>query len=185
MILHVGKLDETLFPDEGFESSGDHVVDMPLNGNVSNSESLTKRHAKQWDSPRNSLPRRYSTTSIKDDNKRILDSSPKYMMGCKQSDFELLLNDGICGDSSIENGLSEDEKEQIRYSRVHSEKDFTFIERVNGRYINVLQGLELHTGVFNDVEQRKIVEWIYRLQWRGQQGKLRGMCGLRSFLFFP
>lgn len=171
--LRKRKLDETLSPDEGFESSGDHVVDMAMNGNVSNSESLNKRHGKQWDSPRNESQRRDSITLMKDDNKRIFYSPPKYFKGCKQSDFELLLNDGICGDSVIENGLSEEEKERIRYSRVHSEKDFSFIERVNRRHINVLQGLELHTGVFNPVEQRKIVEWIYRLQWRGQQGKLR------------
>ncbi|TKY71347.1 RNA demethylase ALKBH5 [Spatholobus suberectus] len=172
--LRKRKLDETSSPDEGFGSSaGDHAVEMPVNGNVSNSESLTKRHGKQWDSPRNSSQRRDSATSMKDDSKRIFDSSPKYLAGCKQSDFELLLNDGICGDSSFENGLSEEQKERIRYSRVQSKKDFTCIERINGRHINVLQGLELHTGVFNAVEQSKIVEWIYRLQWRGQQGKLR------------
>ncbi|XP_028244316.1 RNA demethylase ALKBH9B-like isoform X3 [Glycine soja] len=174
--LRKRKLDETSSPDEeGFESSGDHVVDKPVNiGNVSNSESLTKNHEKQWDSPRNSSQRRDSTTPMKDDIKNIFYSSPKCLVGCKQSDFKLLLNDGICGDSSFENGgLSEEEKEQIRYSQVHCKKDFTFVERVNRRYVNVLRGLELHTGVFNAVEQRKIVEWIYRLQWRGQQGKLK------------
>ncbi|RDY01838.1 RNA demethylase ALKBH5, partial [Mucuna pruriens] len=165
------KLEQTSSPDE---SSGDHVVDMPLSGgNVSNSESLIIRHdGKQWDSPRNSLQRRDSASSGKD-NKRIFYSSPKYLVGCKRFDFELLLNDGIYGDSSIENGLSEEEKERIRYSLVRSKKDYSFIERVNGRLMNVLQGLELHIAVFNAVEQRKIVEWIYRLQWRGQQGKLK------------
>jgi len=37
----------------------------------------------------------------------------------------------------------------------------------------VVHGLEIHTKVFNVLEQRKIVEWIYKLQWRGQQGKLK------------
>lgn len=178
--LRKRKLDETLSPDEGFGSSHGLDLDMPVavnNGNVSNSESLTERHGKHWDShsPRNSSQRRDSTMSMKgdDNNKPNFDSSPKYLVGCKQSDFELLLNDGISGDSTFENGLSEEKKERLRYSRVHSKKDFTYTERVNGRDMNVLQGLELHTGVFNAVEQRKVVEWIYRLQWRGQQGKLR------------
>ncbi|KAL2342186.1 hypothetical protein Fmac_010126 [Flemingia macrophylla] len=177
--IHKRKLDETLSPDEGFGSS--HGM---KNGNVSNSESLTERHGKQWNShshshslsPRNSSQRRDSTMSIKgdEDDKQNFDSSTKYLVGCKQSDFDLLLNDGICEDYSFDNALSEEQRERIRYSRVHIKKDFTYIERVNGRHLNVLQGLELHTGVFNAVEQRKIVEWIYRLQWRGQQGKLRG-----------
>ncbi|XP_027338480.1 RNA demethylase ALKBH9B-like isoform X1 [Abrus precatorius] len=157
--LRKRKLDETLSPDEGFESSGDDAVDLHVNGNASNSESLTKRHAKQWDSPRNSS--------------QSFDFSPKYFEGCKKSDFELLLNDGIGGDYSVVNGLSEEQKERIRYSQVQSKKDFTFRERVNRRYLNVVQGLELHTGVFNPVEQRKIIECIYRFQWRGKQGKLR------------
>ncbi|CAJ1963659.1 unnamed protein product [Sphenostylis stenocarpa] len=172
--LRKRKLEETSSLDEGFESSGDHVVDMPLNGNASNSESLTKRKRKRWDTPKNSSQHRLdSAASVKDDNKRVLGSLPKYLVSCKQSDFELLLNDGICEDSSFENGLSEERKERIRYSLVRSRKDFTFVERVNTREINVLQGLELHAEVFNALEQRKIVEWIYRLQWRGQQGKLK------------
>lgn len=157
-------MDETCSPDEGFESSGYDVGDMPFNGSASKSQSLTERNGKQWDSPRDSSQRRDSATSVK-----------KCLVGCKQSDFDLLLNDGICEDSSFKNGLSEEKTERIRYSLVCSRKDFTFVERVNGRHINVLQGLELHTDVFNALEQRKIVEWIYRLQWRGQQGKLKGV----------
>ncbi|WVY93290.1 hypothetical protein V8G54_032378 [Vigna mungo] len=168
----VGKLDETFSPEEGFESSGDHVVEMPFNGNVSNSESLSKRNEKQWDSPRNCSQRRDSATSVKEDEKSVFGSSPENLVGCKQSDFEILLNDGICEGSSFKNGLSDERKERIRYSLV-CRKDFTFVERINRRNINVLQGLELHTEVFNELEQRKIVEWIYRLQWRGQQGKLK------------
>lgn len=150
-------MDETWSTDEGFEYS----LDMPLNGSASNSQSLT---GKQWDNPRNSSQRRDSATSVN-----------KCLVGCKQSDFELLLNDGICEDSSFENGLSEEKKEQIRYSLVCCRKDFTFVEKVNGRRINVVQGLELHTEVFNALEQKKIVEWIYRLQWRGKEGKLKGV----------
>ncbi|QCD76463.1 alkylated DNA repair protein alkB-like protein 8 [Vigna unguiculata] len=168
--LRKRKVDEICsLDDECFESSGDHVVEMSFNDDASNSESLTKRN----ESPRNCSQRRDSDTSVKDDEKRVFGSSSGNLVGCKQSDFELLLNDGICEGSSFKNGLSEERKEQIRYSLVCSKKDFSLIERINGRHINVLQGLELHTEVFNELEQRKIVEWIYRLQWRGQQGKLK------------
>ncbi|KAK7328276.1 hypothetical protein VNO77_22379 [Canavalia gladiata] len=172
--LRKRKLDETFSLDEGFESSGDHAVNTPPNRNVPNSESLTTRHAKQWDShsPTNSSQRHDSMSPVKDD-KKIFYVSPKYFVVCKKSDFELLLNDGIVGDSWVENGFSEEQKEHIRYSHVCSKTDFTFIQRVNGRDINVLHGLQLHTQVFNSVEQTKIVESIYRLQWRGKQGKLR------------
>ncbi|KAJ1419964.1 Oxoglutarate/iron-dependent dioxygenase [Sesbania bispinosa] len=170
--LHKRKRNENSYPDEESESFSD-AVDTPVNGNASNSESLTTRLGKQWHSPGNSLKRHESTPSTRD-NKRNFDSSPKYLGDCKHSDSELLLDDGICEVSSLENELSEEQKELIRYSQVHSKKYFTYIERVNGRDINVLQGLELHTGVFNVMEQNKIVEYIYRLQWRGKQGKLRG-----------
>ncbi|KAJ1435009.1 Oxoglutarate/iron-dependent dioxygenase [Sesbania bispinosa] len=169
--LHKRKLNENSYPDEESESFSD-AVDTPVNGNASNSESLTTRLGKRWHSPGNTLKRHDSSPSMRD-HKHNFDSSPKYLGDCKPSDFELLLDDGICGVSSSENELSEEQKERIRYSQVHSKKDFTCIERVNGRDINVLQGLELHTGVFNVMEQNKIVECIYRLQWRGKQGKLR------------
>ncbi|WOL02935.1 hypothetical protein Cni_G11654 [Canna indica] len=59
------------------------------------------------------------------------------------------------------------------FSKVKRE-DFKRIERVNGRWINVLQGLELHTGVFTPEEQRKIVDCIFQFQEKGWKGLLRG-----------
>ena len=47
-------------------------------------------------------------------------------------------------------------------------------ERVNGRLVNILAGLELHTGVFSSAEQRRIVEYVYDLQERGKHGELGG-----------
>lgn len=155
---------------------------MHVNGNASKSESVTRRLGEQWDSPRNSLKKHDSTLSMRNDRQNF-DSPLKYLGDCKQSDSELLLNDAISGVSSLENGVSEEQRERIRYSQVHSKKDFTCFERINGRDVNVLQGLELHTGVFSALEQNKIVEHIYRLQWRAKQGKLRGTCGASySFL---
>ena len=184
VLLYVGKLNETSYPDEGFESSRD-AENMPVNGNASNSESSSKRLRKRWDSPRDSFQTHDSTFSNKE-NGHTFDPSPKYLGASKQSDFELSINEGIGGGSSVENALSEETKDPIRYSQVQSKKDFSLIERVDGRDINVLQGLELHTQVFNPMEQSKIVECIYRLQWRGMHGKLRGICeAFYSFSFFP
>lgn len=74
----------------------------------------------------------------------------------------------------IDFGLSE-EQELIRFQKVSGKKDFRLMERSNGKMINVLQGLELHTGVFNSEEQRKIVNCVLNLQQKGQNGELRGM----------
>jgi hypothetical protein len=52
--------------------------------------------------------------------------------------------------------------------------DFICFERVRGRLVNILAGLELHTGVFSAAEQRRIVECVYALQERGKRGELGG-----------
>ena len=70
----------------------------------------------------------------------------------------------------------EEQNEHIRASQVVREEEFVYFERINGKPTNVLQGLELHTGVFNAQEQRKIVECVYDLQTMGQRGQLRGKC---------
>ncbi|WOL17847.1 hypothetical protein Cni_G26640 [Canna indica] len=59
------------------------------------------------------------------------------------------------------------------FSKVKRKKDFKRIERVNGRWINVLQGLELHTGILTPEEQTKIVDCIFRFQEKGRRGLLR------------
>ncbi|KAL6651668.1 hypothetical protein ACP70R_010593 [Stipagrostis hirtigluma subsp. patula] len=57
--------------------------------------------------------------------------------------------------------------------RVRRKKDFTHMERVDGRMVNVLQGLELHTAVFSAAEQQRIVDCVHDLQDRGRRGLLR------------
>nr|GMD08879.1 RNA demethylase ALKBH5-like [Ipomoea batatas] len=70
--------------------------------------------------------------------------------------------------------LSEEEKkEQIKFGQVKRKKDFVHYERVGGKKVNVVQGLELHTGIFDGEEQMKIVECIYEYQQLGQKGQLR------------
>ncbi|KAM0025471.1 putative oxoglutarate/iron-dependent dioxygenase, alpha-ketoglutarate-dependent dioxygenase AlkB [Helianthus debilis subsp. tardiflorus] len=76
--------------------------------------------------------------------------------------------------SPRENELrSEEQKEKLRFLNVGRKTNFTHFERVNGKNINVVQGLELHTHVFNDEEQKKIVESVYEFQRMGQKGRLR------------
>jgi alkylated DNA repair protein alkB family protein 5 len=59
-------------------------------------------------------------------------------------------------------------------NRVRRKKDFSYMDRVDGRPVNILQGLELHTAVFSPEEQRAIVAAVLDLQDRGRRGLLRG-----------
>ncbi|KAK4378669.1 hypothetical protein RND71_000531 [Anisodus tanguticus] len=86
------------------------------------------------------------------------------------SNFKIKLNDGP---SRSVVGLSEEQNELVRFRQVGRRKDFVHYEKVNGKEINVLKGLELHTQVFNPDEQREIVECVYTLQRMGQKRQLR------------
>ncbi|TKW19542.1 hypothetical protein SEVIR_4G026700v4 [Setaria viridis] len=68
--------------------------------------------------------------------------------------------------------LTREQREQRRFKNVVRKKDFICLERVNGRLVNILAGLELHSGVFSSAEQRRIVECVYDLQERGRRGEL-------------
>ncbi|OEL36052.1 hypothetical protein BAE44_0002929 [Dichanthelium oligosanthes] len=68
--------------------------------------------------------------------------------------------------------LTREQREQRRFKNVVRRKDFICLERVNGRLVNILAGLELHTGVFSSAEQKRIVECVYDLQERGKHGEL-------------
>ncbi|CAH9082120.1 unnamed protein product [Cuscuta europaea] len=89
--------------------------------------------------------------------------------------IDITLDDGLSNrEASVDDkGLSEEQKEHIRFSQVKRKKDFLHYERIEGKRVNVLQGLELHCQVFNAAEQTKIVESVYKFQRMGQQGKLR------------
>ncbi|XP_020100200.1 RNA demethylase ALKBH5-like [Ananas comosus] len=82
------------------------------------------------------------------------------------------------GDGSRHRTQQEEEKEQgqeaIRLSLVKRKKDFKHMERIGGgRWVNVLQGLELHEGVFSAAEQQRIVDCVLDFQDRGRSGLLR------------
>ncbi|XP_028094425.1 LOW QUALITY PROTEIN: RNA demethylase ALKBH9B [Camellia sinensis] len=58
-------------------------------------------------------------------------------------------------------------------SDVKRKKDFICLERFKGKIVNILEGLELHTGVFSAAEQKRIVDFVYSLQERGKKGELK------------
>ncbi|XP_073041217.1 RNA demethylase ALKBH9B-like [Primulina eburnea] len=69
--------------------------------------------------------------------------------------------------------LSRDQREYIRFGSVKRKKDFECLERVTGRIVNVLDGLELHTGVFSAAEQSRIVRYVEELQEMGRSDQLK------------
>ncbi|XP_010268476.1 PREDICTED: uncharacterized protein LOC104605415 [Nelumbo nucifera] len=69
--------------------------------------------------------------------------------------------------------LSRERREYLRFMNVQRKKDFICLERINGKIVNILDGLELHTGVFSAAEQKRIVNFVYVLQEKGKKGDLR------------
>lgn len=70
--------------------------------------------------------------------------------------------------------LSRDQREHIRFMNVKRKKDFICFERYKGKLVNILQGLELHAGIFSAAEQKRIVDCVYMFQEKGRRGELRG-----------
>ncbi|KAL4569025.1 hypothetical protein LXL04_024652 [Taraxacum kok-saghyz] len=69
--------------------------------------------------------------------------------------------------------LSREQRERIRFTNVKRKKDFICLERFHGKIVNILDGLELHSGVFSSVEQNRIVDFVHELQEQGKNGKLK------------
>ncbi|XP_077231390.1 RNA demethylase ALKBH9B-like [Tasmannia lanceolata] len=69
--------------------------------------------------------------------------------------------------------LSSDQREYIRFMSVERKKDFVSLEKIRGRTVNILDGLELHAGMFSDLEQKWIVAFVYMLQKMGREGQLK------------
>lgn len=69
--------------------------------------------------------------------------------------------------------LSRELRESIRFTNVKRKKDFMCLERVKGKPVNILDGLELHTGVFSAAEQKRIVDFVEVLQEMGKKGELK------------
>ncbi|KAE8668898.1 hypothetical protein F3Y22_tig00112281pilonHSYRG00042 [Hibiscus syriacus] len=69
--------------------------------------------------------------------------------------------------------LPRDQREYIRFMNVKRKKDFICFEGGNGKFVNILEGLELHEGIFSAAEQKRIVDHIYLLQEMGRKGELK------------
>lgn len=69
--------------------------------------------------------------------------------------------------------LPREQREYIRFMNVRRKKDFICFERVNGKLVNILEGLELHTGIFSAAEQKRIVSYVASLQEQGKKGELQ------------
>lgn len=70
--------------------------------------------------------------------------------------------------------LSREQREYIRFMNVGRKKDFICLERFKGKFVNILEGLELHTGIFSAAEQKRIVDHVYALEEIGRKGEFRG-----------
>ncbi|XP_043720136.1 RNA demethylase ALKBH9B-like isoform X2 [Telopea speciosissima] len=166
--------DKGLFQSR-FEDLSNGKFDMlpSLNGNYS--ESLTDFCS--VDSSNLFSPRKRPTSDRKnphsyENTAQSLAKTPvsyvRHQMSYSDS-FPALLN-------SSQHSLDESEASLVdelnEMSRVRME-EFAYIERINGKPVDIVSGLELHTRVFNELDQKKIVDYVYRLQRLGQEGQLR------------
>lgn len=90
----------------------------------------------------------------------------------KESDTSLSIGDSM--KTPEKRKLSREQREQFRFTNVKKMKVFSCFEKVKGQLVNILEGLELHTGVFSAVEQKRIVDHVYELQEKGRKGELQG-----------
>ncbi|KAG6536804.1 hypothetical protein ZIOFF_001873 [Zingiber officinale] len=65
-------------------------------------------------------------------------------------------------------GLSREQREEIHFRNVVRKKDFICLERDNDKIVNILNVLELHTGVFSTAEQNRIVDWSMSCKRKGR-----------------
>lgn len=68
--------------------------------------------------------------------------------------------------------LFREQREHTRVINVKRKRDFVCLEKINGEIVNILEGLELHTEVFNAAEQKRIVDKVCELQEKGRKGEL-------------
>ncbi|KAG6492813.1 hypothetical protein ZIOFF_047780 [Zingiber officinale] len=73
-----------------------------------------------------------------------------------------------------ETGLSREQREEIHFRNVVRKKDFICLERANDKIVNILNVLELHTGVFSTAEQKRIVDLVCEMQEKGNNHELGG-----------
>ncbi|KAI5393613.1 RNA demethylase ALKBH9B [Lathyrus oleraceus] len=97
-----------------------------------------------------------------------------------RNDGETVGGGVVLGENSGENRvvadkavLPREQREYIRFMNVRREKDFVCMEKINGKLVNIVDGLELHTGIFSAAEQKRIVGYVASLQEMGRKGELK------------
>lgn len=103
-------------------------------------------------------------------------------IGIDQNDESAVVGGIVLGENSGENRvvadkavLPREQREYIRFMNVRRKKDFICMERINGKLVNIVEGLELHTGIFSAAEQKRIVGYVASLQEMGRKGELKGL----------
>lgn len=88
--------------------------------------------------------------------------------------------------ADVEVELWRKQREYARFRSVRRVKDFICLEIMEGgRIVNILGGLELHTGVFSVAEQRRIVDFVYELQEMGRSHQLTESTYLEPRKWMP
>lgn len=65
-------------------------------------------------------------------------------------------------------------REKGMIGRVVRDKNMTCYERIRGREVNVLEGLELHKNLFTELEQKRLVDFILEMEEKGRNNQLPG-----------
>ncbi|KAL5821207.1 hypothetical protein ACOSQ3_023089 [Xanthoceras sorbifolium] len=88
-------------------------------------------------------------------------------------DFDVLRGESRVSKVREKPQFSREEREYMRFMNVKREKDFMCFEKIKGKLVNILAGLELHADVFSAAEQKRIVDYVYVLQGMGERGELK------------
>lgn len=105
-----------------------------------------------------------------------------------ESNRQMVSEHSFVGDSSmsevqIKPKLPREQREYIRFMNVRRKKDFICLERVNQRFVNIVDGLELHESIFSAAEQKRIVNYVYMLEEKGRNKELKGLLRDQRFCF--
>ncbi|KAH7566281.1 hypothetical protein JRO89_XS08G0130300 [Xanthoceras sorbifolium] len=95
-------------------------------------------------------------------------------------DFDVLRGESRVSKVREKPQFSREEREYMRFMNVKREKDFMCFEKIKGKLVNILAGLELHADVFSAAEQKRIVDYVYVLQGMGERGELKAESNVNA-----
>lgn len=164
-----------VFVGKDMSNSSDYITNQTDYGRHYKTKPVLRSKITSESDSRGRWPEGFDSSRSADRKRSSSSSSNKYSNKSRDNDDDDDDEHNWKSLRRIDGALSEEE-ELMRCAKVGRKNDFTYIERIQGKPMNVLQGLELHTQVFNYEEQKKIVDYIFKLQQLGQKGKLRGNC---------